>query len=310
MSGKMDSNTEIVITLYEGHYHYGVAALVNSLYKSGFHGVVRVGYRGALPAWISQLTKINDTDYSLHDSIVLSFVFLETDMHFAYYKPFFFKETLAAFPEVQRLYYFDPDIVVNAPWSFFSAWPEMGVALCLDNCYSFLHVNHPWRNEWMKLTGSSPRNNCDYYVNTGFIGFKRADIIIASRWADITTKFSATGGDVKKFHKSGHNAIKTDQDLLNAIINVSPDINFSVIGKEGMGFTQPAYLMSHAVSDVKPWKKNHLKDLFRRGNRPSLMDKSYLAFSNFPIRSYGSVSLKLKQINLRAAVVLGRLIGK
>lgn len=299
----------IVVTLFEKHYHFGVASLINSLSHAGFNGLVKVGYRGDLPPWVNQLEEIRTGEYVINKDILLSFEHLDTTMHFGYYKPYFLKETLEAYPEATYIYYFDPDIVVNAPWSFYSSWVDMGISLCLDNSFSFVHHNHPWRNEWRKLSNSSLHHDVDYYVNSGFIGLSRNQSTILDRWIDLTIKYQDIGGDIYQFEKCGDRAFKGDQDLLNAVITVSPDLTFSVIGLEGMGFTQPAYLMSHAVSEIKPWKKNFVNFLFSNGKGPDFSEKDYLKFANSPISVYSSKEYKFKRMNMKAASILGRIFG-
>lgn len=300
----------IVVTLFEKHYHYGVASLINSLYHSNFKGMVRIGYRGDLPPWVNQLEQIDANNYKLDESIIINFVLLNTEIHFGYYKPYFLQDSLTTYPEAESVYYFDPDIVVNAEWSFYTSWVDLGIALCQDNSFAFVHPNHPWRHEWKKLLGTNLPSDIAYYVNSGYIGLKRENQHVLDKWIVATEKYKDIGGDLSLFDKGGERAFKGDQDLLNAVITAYPDLNISVIGLEGMGFSQPAYLMSHAVSEIKPWKKNYLKFLLTRGKSPDFMEKDYMKFANSPISVYSEKEYKMKKINMKLSAILGRVLGR
>jgi hypothetical protein len=301
---------QAVVTLYEGHYHFGVASLLNSLVDANFKGLFRIGYRKELPYWTNQLKKISGSYFILNE-IIIDFVEIESKMHFGYYKPTFLLNTLKEYESLNDVYYFDPDIIVSAPWVFFSDWVKAGVALCLDNCFYYLHYNHPWRKEWMRLAEVSDNFKCkiDFYVNSGFIGLNKSNISILEKWIALTEKYKQIGGDVSRFEKEGHRAFKGDQDLLNAVMTADSYTEFSIIGREGMGFTQPAYLMTHAVAAVKPWKKNYFMHLIKRGKRPDLADMAYMNYANTSIKPFSNVEFLIKQINLKISLVLGRVIG-
>lgn len=305
----MTNSKTIVVTLYEGSYHYGVAGFINSLKVSGFRGLVRVGYKGSLPPWISHLKKKGDNLYELDSDIEVNFQPLNPDMHFGYYKPTFMKETFDQYSEAERVYYFDPDIVVMAPWNFYHQWVDRGVALCLDNCFAFTHHNHPWRQDWKNLVPGSTENKIDYYVNSGFVGLHRKDIALAERWISCTQKYRENGGDLSQFEKEGHRAFKGDQDLLNAVLTTSPDLKYSVIGTEGMGFTFPAYLMVHAVGGYKPWNTNFLNHVLVNGIKPDVGARAFWKFYDNPIRPYSGFTLMRKKLALKVASIIGRFAG-
>ena len=301
---------EIITTLYEGHYDYGVASLANSLASSGFSGLLLVGYRGSLPFWLNQTKKLDDLNYMLNEHIRITFVKVESALHFGYYKPEFLKEALNRYPDCTGVYYFDPDIVVNAPWYFYTGWIGLGVSLCLDNAFPFVHPNHPWRAEWRELAGinAGEKSNLSHYVNSGFIGLSRKDALILDKWIDLTKAYQLRGGDVSQFEKDGHRSFKGDQDLLNAALTVTPEIELSIIGTEGMGFTLPAYLMTHAVYDVKPWRKNFLKTLLVRGHKPNIGDMDFLRYCQHPISLFSNTQMRLKKLNYKMASILSRLL--
>lgn len=299
---------DIVTTLFEGHYDQGVAALVNSIVQSSFAGKICIGYRGDLPLWIDQLENTGK-GYKVAEDVYLVFILLDVDMHFGYYKPSFMKKMVDENPEVTNIYYFDPDIVVNAPWKFISSWTNIGVSVCIDNCFPFVHQNHPWRKEWLKFANSDSKCALNYYVNSGFVGIHKDSFVLLDRWILLTQKYKANNGDLSLFEKDGFRAFKGDQDLLNAAMTISSDLIYSIIGSEGMGFTDPTYLMAHAVESVKPWKNNFIKQVLVKGHKPSTAAKLFFNYCQHPIKIYTKSQLKLKKSNIKIASIIGRVIG-
>src|SRR6185437_12348307 len=90
------SNTAIC-TLFEGDYHFGLAAFVNSLVASGYSGTVWAGYRGPLPPWINRLKQLSTQagEYAVNEQVRLTFVPLVSGIHFTHYKPEFMLNLLA-----------------------------------------------------------------------------------------------------------------------------------------------------------------------------------------------------------------------
>ncbi len=306
-----DLYRNIIVTLYEGHYHYGVAALLNSLKISGFVGLFRVGFKGNLPPWTGQLKHIEGNLYELDSDILVSLENLNPEYHFGYYKPYFIKDSFDKYPTAENVSYFDPDIVVIAPWEFYLNWTKAGVALCTDNCFPFVHRNHPWRKEWRSFAPDAFTGHhiIDQYVNSGFVGVKRSSVLLIERWIEFTEKYNKDGGNLSLFEKDAHRAFKGDQDLLNAAITVTPEIDLSIIGSEGMGFSFPAYLMAHAVGNVKPWKENFIRKVLFKGIRPSFMSKCYFKYCNSPIVCYNGFVLFYYRLCLKLAAFLGRLLS-
>ena len=171
-------NKTIVCTVFEGHYHKGVAAFVNSLYASGYEGVIWVGYKGALPPWAVIETKENHYEVmKVRDNLHLHFILFPPQAFLPYCKPEFMLELLDKYqPEAERIFYFDCDIIVKCAFSYFEEWVNYGVALCED-MGSPLSPTHPLRHQWahyFKKYNIILHQNDNQYVNGGFLGLKRA----------------------------------------------------------------------------------------------------------------------------------------
>src|SRR5262249_44860257 len=79
---------DVVCTPAEGGYFSGAAALINSLVRADFEGLVLIGYRGARPAWLRSLghDTVEDT-YQVTPGVHVKLVEVTGAWHLANCKP-------------------------------------------------------------------------------------------------------------------------------------------------------------------------------------------------------------------------------
>lgn len=296
-----------VITLYEGHYHYGVASLINSLVACGFQGNITVHYKNKLPPWTCDLNQVGDNQFQLQDCM-LAFRRTEIKRHFAYHKPFAALEEMTAHPDCEAVIYADPDILFLAPWTFFEEWLGMGLALCLDSNFPYLSENHPWRKAWQGLlaraTGEDS-SQMSWYANSGFFGVTRADSDLLRQWITVTQKFEEEGGNTTSLETTNrYKAIVGDQDILATVL-MGWKGKISLLGQEGMGFNGHNFILSHHIDTSKWWQRSFIQQSLA-GVPPSPSDALYLKFSNFPLAPYSAGELFRKRLNFKFAQLISR----
>lgn len=318
----------VICTLFEGDYHNGVAALTNSLYKQGFQGSVYIGYKGALPIWIRLLTEFECKNWKggrafiIEGGICLYFLPLDTDYHLTNYKPdFMLRLWEDIVPTATSFFYFDPDIIITAPWTYFENWVMGGVALCED-VNSPLTQNHPRRIAWRNYFGKREITltyKSSIYANGGFIGvhIKNKDFLLT--WKKIQEEMAPAIGGLnrssltglplpKEFQGPFSPFGKTDQDALNAAVETwNGEVSF--VGQEAMGFKPGEPLMPHALGTPKPWKKKFLLTSMN-GVPPSGADKAFWSHVSGPIKLYKTFDLVMKSISISMAAFIGRFYSR
>lgn len=315
--------TSAVCTLFEGHYHLGVAALLNSLYAQGYRGIVYVGYKGELPPWAGPPTAPPAADWpgsrtlEVAPDLRVLFLPLDTPHHMSNYKPDFMLrlwESLAR--EADALFYFDPDIVVDVPWHLFEEWVSCGVALCED-VNSPLAQHHPIRTTWRRYFGErgfTLRFKEASYANSGFVGVSQANRGFLTAWRAIQEAMAPALGGLQ--NSSFHDDIplpfdpfgKTDQDALNATIEAW-DGPASLVNKQGMAFSNGAPLMSHALGTPKPWHWPALRQALA-GYSPRLADRHYWRAANGVINTQPTSTVFWRRSAIQLAALIGRFYGR
>ncbi len=312
--------TSAVCTLFEGDYHIGVAALLNSLHASGYEGTVFVGYRGRLPNWASggnvELGTFPNSSSKNGTGIQVSFVHLKTDYHLTNFKPFFMLDLLnGPASNATKIFYFDPDICVVSPWLFFELWIENGVGVC-ENNISPLLASDPRRSIWSRDIGV-PIAKTNAYFNAGFVGLQVAHIGLLQAWASVLLKIAKSFGGpqvspifdtahVQNFQSNAWAYEAADQDALNIALGIVGDLPISARAKDAMGFTPGMKNMHHFLGSPKLWNKKHLR-FWDRKNRADPHERLFWKFTRGPLTPFSTSRFRLRAIRFYVGLTLSYL---
>ncbi|TAE61181.1 MAG: hypothetical protein EAZ87_03175 [Nostocales cyanobacterium] len=307
-----------ICTVFEKDYHYGVGVLVNSLYHQGFRGVFWAGYRGNLPPWVdSAQEKDGYHEFPVAEGCVIRFVEIKTWKHLGFYKPDFMSKLWDEYcPDIDALFYFDPDIVNKCRWDFYENWVSQGIALCGDSWY-LVSANHPRRLAWKNFAennGFVCERELDYHYNSGFIGIPKKYKSILTIWQKLEelgetvgyTNLESLYGD-NSFHIFPY--LYGDQTYLNLALMLT-NHPLSTVGPDGMDFIPGGTIMSHAtVPNIKPWRKKLMLSALT-GNAPTITDKLYWQHSQTPIQLYSQAKFMWQKLEILFGSAIGRFIRR
>lgn len=299
-----------ICTLFEGDYHFGVAALVNSLARSGYEGDVWAGHRGPVPGWALDSSSYRPSERVLDVSSSLSLRFVELDAgtHLAFRKPTFMAQLLDDAGDDHFVAYLDPDIVLKCPWAVFAGFfAEPGVAV-IEDVNHHMPARHPKRLQWAQAVadrGFSVSRQLDTYYNSGFVGVSRSHRQLLDSWAKLCDAVIEYIGDDSS-HVRDYSELfsRTDQDALNLALMCS-DVPITSAGPEAMDFAAGGNLLSHAAGHYKPWRGGHLRRA-AQGHPPSPATKEYLSFIDGPINAVAPSHVARERRAARTASLVGR----
>ncbi len=290
-----------VCTLFEGDYHLGAAALINSLHRQGFDGTFICGYRGPLPRWHSQSEKL--------PSIDIRWVALDPPVHFTNYKSAFLQTCWETHtPSADQIYYIDPDIIVKAQWSVIARWAADGIALCEDVNH-YLPARHPLRLAWGDFFNAhqlTSVRSIERYYNAGFIGLSRDQKDILRHWQRLIDLGGQHLGHLDRIKSNNANDLfhTIDQDALNMALLLG-HWQINAAGPSAMDFECGGHLLSHAQGGVKPWQKKFIRSALG-GRPPSRADRTFWQAVQGPIQAFDKQTITRRRLSLNVAAIIGR----
>lgn len=310
MSAAALPREDAVFALFDGDYHYGLGALVNSLYRAGFRGIVYAAYRGGLPPWATIASAADGYEHAdIAEGCAIRFIKVDYRDHLTFYKPEFMLSAFARHcSDAKRLYYFDVDLVVRAPWGFFRDWVECGIAVCQDMSEPGMPANHPLRRYWQDIAARSgfACRRFDGYYNGGFVALRAGAAGFLEIWRTLHRDIERSGVELG-LHGSRPRPdpfAMRDQDVLNIALMAS-DVPISPLENSGMDMTPGGYAMSHALTGAKPWRRRYLRDALR-GLPPDAANRQYWRYVTAPIEIVGPWRRRRAAVALTMAGGIGR----
>lgn len=315
----------VACTLFENHYHYGVAALANSLYRHGYRGNIFAGYKGNLPQWASSARENNDLEWrgakilTVEEDLKIHFLPVVVEYHLTNFKPDFMLNLLCGpAKKAESLVYFDPDIVLISPWTFFEDWLSSCDVCLFEDVNSPLGRNHPkriaWRN-YFAIHDVSLKFKDPSYANGGFIAVRAEKKDFLETWKRLQNLMAPVIGGLERSSVSGVPIIKeantpyapfgkSDQDALNAAVEAWNG-KFSFLGKEGMAFAPGEAIIPHALGNPKPWRTKFIFQALK-GYPPTVAHKAYWQYTKGSISVHSTKTRSLNVFDQRVASLIGR----
>jgi hypothetical protein len=301
---------DVVFALHDGDYHIGLGALANSLYRHGFRGIIMSGYRGAPPPWAHPLEwGPGSAQYRVGEGCAIRFIAVDFEGHLTNYKPKFILSLLEKHcQKAKRLFYFDVDIVIKCRWSFFQDWVECGIAVCRDVNEPHMSSNHPLRRYWRDFAAQLDYQcrPVDGYVNGGFVGLRIDYVPFLRTWQALIEHQESAGTSLSTFNLEDRANPFTlpEQDALNVAL-MATSMPISMVENSGMDFSNGGYVMSHAISRAKPWRRGYISDALR-GYPPDKAHKLFWDHVTRPIEMYDAGRRRRAAASLRIASAIGR----
>jgi hypothetical protein len=205
-----------------------------------------------------------------------------------------------------------------ADWHSISEWLSCGVALCED-VNSPVTEFHPRRVGWRRhfaLHGVELKYRGAEYVNGGCVGVERKNLQFLENWWSLSQYMAEVIGGLGTAKVDSGSAFLgkgfgncfdcSDQDALNAAIEMTGSADFSILPRTAMAFSPGDHVLPHALGRNKPWRKSYLLEAMR-GLPPTPADKAFWACVGGPLQSIGRKQLPWARATLLIATALSRL---
>ena len=299
----------VVITLFEAEqYEAGAAALLNSLFWSGYRGHVWCGVRGTVPPWLTP----SEVERSVGTAVKVFVVNVAIDGHLPMYKAHLMSDVARQEPTATSFIYFDADVVVKCRWAFVERWCARGVAAVADESW-YMPATSPVRGEWAELrerlgvvsVPSEPAGPLDLYCNAGFVGVSRDCMPFVDLWRRLVDAAQATGTEEVAALLDGPRSQPwfLDQELFNIAL-MGWGQRAQLMGPEAMDFASGGDVFSHATGTPKPWQRHFIRSALV-GRPPSKRDREHWRYRGGPFRPSSRTSLRWKVVTYKAGRAMG-----